>query len=248
MLGVVLALLLVAAAIALATVVAAVALTATTLASTPVVAAIRRLMWRDWHPPIRWIPDSLDETVTPQPARRHHEPVVLCSSSPRLGDLQMLVLEDGARPGEGKPGQATTAVLHARIEAGSDLELPGHAGFHLLIYVLAGRGSVCVEQLPICAGQLVLTDGATSVRVRAGPGRTGAGLDVLVLGELPVRQRLGWPGPVAVLGGPEVAQRLRELQIATGVQRRGLASRPTGRGIRKRTSRERSGVGASREQ
>lgn len=248
MLGVALALLLAAAAIALAAVVATVALTATTLASTPVVAAVRRLMWRDWHPPTRWVPDSLDEAVMAQTARSHHEPVVLCTSSPRLGDLQMLVVEDSARPGGGRPGPAATAVLHARIGAGSELELPGHAGFHLLIYVLAGRGSVCAEQLPICAGQLVLTNGATSVRVRAGPGRTGAGLDVLVLGELPVRQRLGWPGPVAVPGGPEVTQRLRELQVATGVQRRGLASRPTVRGIRKRTRRERSGVGATREQ
>lgn len=212
MLVVALVLLAVAAALSAATVVAVAALSATTLATAPITESIRRRRWRDWHPPTRWLPDS-DElaAVTPGACPRP-EPVVLCSDEPGFGRVHLVAAAPTQSDIPTSTRSATTTLVHAKLQPGADLQLPAQEGFHILMYVLAGQGSVGTERLPVCAGQVVLTNAGALVHIRADRVGLTAGLEVLVLGELPARPPLPWPGPMAIPTGTEMPRRLHSLQ------------------------------------
>jgi hypothetical protein len=204
----------VAAALALLAVVLVAAMAVTTLATLPVASGIRRYGQRNWHPPTSWLPGPDDITEeAPAPRAVRNSPLLVSSSDAGFGDVSLLAVETPSRAAAGARRCCTSTVLHARLRSGADLQLPALPGFHTVIYVLAGRGSIGPTRLPVVAGQLVLAPDRAPSYIHAGRGT--AGIDVLVLGEVPARDRLPWPGPIVVSAGPEVPRRLHTAQAMT---------------------------------
>jgi quercetin 2,3-dioxygenase len=114
------------------------------------------------------------------------------------------------------PGSTHTpmAMVHGSLEPGARLELPWPVGYNALVYVLAGSGSVGVEQRPLEAGQLAVLGGGDFVSVSAAArqdGRTPS-MEVLVLGGRPIREPVAWGGPFVMNTQAEVRQAFADFQ------------------------------------
>jgi redox-sensitive bicupin YhaK (pirin superfamily) len=106
------------------------------------------------------------------------------------------------------PGSTHTpmAMLHATLAPGARLDVPWAPAFNALVYVLAGSGSVGVEQRPVQAGQLAVLGRGDFVTVAAADrqdGRTPT-LEVVVLGGKPIREPIAWGGPFVMNTKAEV--------------------------------------------
>src|SRR5579862_1229970 len=135
-------------------------------------------------------------------------------SSPDGGTLIRVIAGEVA--GYGGPGITHTPIslLHATLEPGARLRLPWRPDFNALGYVLAGSGTVGAGQRPVRTGQLavfgpgdVLTFGAA--RRADGPSE---GLDVLVLGGLPIREPVAAYGPFVMNTRDELVQAFEDYQ------------------------------------
>ena len=100
----------------------------------------------------------------------------------------------GEVAGHQGPGITYTpiALLHATLAPGAQLRLPWRPDFNVLVYVLAGSGSVSVDWRPVRTGQLAIYGPGEVVTVAADTGqeRRSPQLDVLVLGGQPIRERM----------------------------------------------------------
>jgi redox-sensitive bicupin YhaK (pirin superfamily) len=108
------------------------------------------------------------------------------------------------------PGITYTPItyLHVTAAPGSRLGLPWPREFNALVYVLAGRGYVGAEERPIEEGQLAVFDDGDAIRFAAAdvqPGNSPGGMEVLVLGGLPIREPIAQYGPF-VMNRPEEIQ------------------------------------------
>ena len=135
-------------------------------------------------------------------------------SSPDGGALIRVIAGDVA--GHHGPGVTHTPItlLHASLQPGAQLRLPWQADFNALGYVLAGAGSVGVDQRPVRTGQLtvfgpgdVLTFGAD--RRADGPSE---GMDVLVLGGQPIREPVAAYGPFVMNTRAELVKAFEDYQ------------------------------------
>jgi redox-sensitive bicupin YhaK (pirin superfamily) len=114
------------------------------------------------------------------------------------------------------PGSTHTpmAMVHASLAPGARLDLPWQVEFNALVYVLAGSGSVGVEQRPLGAGQLAVLGRGDFVSVAAATkqdGRTPT-MEVLVLGGRPIREPVAWGGPFVMNTKAEVLQAFEDFQ------------------------------------
>ncbi|MEP7091836.1 MAG: pirin family protein [Nocardioidaceae bacterium] len=118
--------------------------------------------------------------------------------------------------GQSGPGSTHTpmAMVHASLAPGAKLELPWQVEFNALVYVLAGSGSVGVEQRPLQAGQLAVLGRGDFVAVAAAEkqdSRTPT-MEVLVLGGRPIREPVAWGGPFVMNTKAEVMQAFEDFQ------------------------------------
>jgi quercetin 2,3-dioxygenase len=114
------------------------------------------------------------------------------------------------------PGSTHTpmAMVHGSLAPGARLDVPWQVEFNALVYVLAGSGTVGVEQRPVAAGQLAVLGRGDFVSVTADArqdSRTPS-LEVLVLGGRPIREPVAWGGPFVMNTRAEVLQAFEDFQ------------------------------------
>ncbi|MGA8208874.1 MAG: pirin family protein [Nocardioidaceae bacterium] len=114
------------------------------------------------------------------------------------------------------PGSTYTpmAMVHGSLAPGARLDLPWQADFNALVYVVAGTGTVGLEQRPVRAGQLAVLGRGDVVTVGADArqdGRTPT-MEVLALGGRPIREPVAWGGPFVMNTKAEVHQAFEDFQ------------------------------------
>ncbi|HEV7148719.1 MAG TPA: pirin family protein [Pedococcus sp.] len=115
------------------------------------------------------------------------------------------------------PGSTHTpmAMVHATVAPGGQLDLPWRRDFNALVYVMSGDGFVGPDQTPIGTGQLAVLGAGDALRLSASPNqqqRFAAGLDVVILGGLPIREPVAWAGPFVMNTRAELAQAFEDYQ------------------------------------
>ncbi len=126
----------------------------------------------------------------------------------RGGDVGLLASQDGgaiirliagAIGSVQGPGSTHTPITmaHCTLHPGSRLEVPWRRDFNALAYVLNGAGSVGLEPRPIASGQLALFGRGDSIVISADVSQESRspGMDVLLLGGLPILEPVAWSGP-----------------------------------------------------
>ncbi|MEX1253922.1 MAG: pirin family protein [Dehalococcoidia bacterium] len=117
----------------------------------------------------------------------------------------------GEVDGHGGAGVTYTPItyLHATVAPGSRLGLPWPRAFNALVYVLAGRGYAGPEQRPFEEGQLAAFGAGDALSIAAAesqPSTASGGMEVLVLGGLPIREPVVQHGPFVMNTRDEIAQ------------------------------------------
>jgi quercetin 2,3-dioxygenase len=154
----------------------------------------------------------------------------------RAGESALLASADGGAlvrviAGEvaGHRGRGSThtpmAMLHATVSPGARLRLPWRKDFNALVYVLSGAGSVGPERRPVRTGQLavfgpgeVITEdelAESSIVTVVGAEHQESrhpGLDVVVLGGVPIREPVAWGGPFVMNTRAEVLAAFEDFQ------------------------------------
>jgi hypothetical protein len=90
-------------------------------------------------------------------------------------------------------------VLHAIVNPGSRLRLPWRADFNALVYALSGAGTVGPDGRDLSSGQLAVLGEGDLITITATDG-----LDVIVLGGVPIREPVVWGGPFVLNSLEEV--------------------------------------------
>lgn len=157
-------------------------------------------------------------------------PRALKWSPPRYQDIRgtdaaLLASDDGGGlvrviagtiAGHDGPGSTHTpiTIAHATASPGARLTLPWRPDFNALVYVLAGQGTVGMEQRPIRKGQLAVHGRGDTITVTAATGQAShePELDVLLLGGRPISEPVAWMGPFVMNTRAEVVRALEDYQ------------------------------------
>ncbi len=150
--------------------------------------------------------------------------------APQYQDLQgrdsaMITTADGGAlirvlagevAGHRGPGISHTplAITHVTLAPGARAEIPWRTDFNALAYVLAGSGTVGVDQRPIRMGQMAaLTDGDTIV-LHADPVQESRSpnMDVFLIGGVPLREPVIQYGPFVMSTKEEIIQAFEDFQ------------------------------------
>jgi redox-sensitive bicupin YhaK (pirin superfamily) len=135
-------------------------------------------------------------------------------SSDDGGALVRIIAGDIA--GTHGPGSTYTpmVMLHATVSPGARMVLPWKAEFNALVYVLAGRGSVGIEQRPLGQGQLAVLGVGEAVTVSADRSQAShvPAMEVLLLGGKPIREPIAWAGPFVMNAEAEIRQAFEDFQ------------------------------------
>jgi quercetin 2,3-dioxygenase len=119
----------------------------------------------------------------------------------------------GSSPPEQYSGPGIThtpiCLVHATVSAGARVRLPWPAGFNALAYVLAGSGSVGLENRPVRMGQLAAFGDGDAITFAAGRNH---GMDVLLLGGEPIREPVAAYGPFVMNTREELVQAFEDYQ------------------------------------
>jgi redox-sensitive bicupin YhaK (pirin superfamily) len=118
--------------------------------------------------------------------------------------------------GQTGPGSTHTpmAMVHGSLEPGARLDVPWNVDFNALVYVLAGAGTVGLEQRPIRSGQLAVLGAGDFVTLAADAKQDSRHptMEVLVLGGRPIREPVAWAGPFVMNTKAEVLQAFEDFQ------------------------------------
>ncbi len=135
-------------------------------------------------------------------------------SSPDGGALVRVIAGDVA--GHAGPGSTHTpmTMVHATLSPGARLTIPWRPDDNALAYVLAGRGSVGVEERPIGTGQLAVFGPGNALTVAASQMQESRSpnLEVLLLGGRPILEPVAWYGPFVMNTRDEVLQAVADYQ------------------------------------
>ena len=162
-------------------------------------------LWVNLPRAAKWLPPSYQDL-------RARESALL--TTPDGGALVRVIA--GELAGRRGPGATHTpmTMTHATISPGARVELPWPREFNALVYVLSGAGTVGPGGRPVRAGQLAVL-GAGDTVVVAGAVRQESrltGLDVVLLGGLPIREPVAWGGPFVMNTRAEVRQAFDDYQ------------------------------------
>jgi redox-sensitive bicupin YhaK (pirin superfamily) len=138
----------------------------------------------------------------------------------RSGEVALLTSADGGSllrviagdvAGHAGPGSTHTpmTMVHATIHPGAGLDLPWRRDFNALAYVMGGNGFVGPDQTPIGTGQLAVLGRGDALRLSAAQNqeaRHASGLEVVLLGGLPIREPIAWAGPFVMNTRAELVQ------------------------------------------
>ena len=105
-------------------------------------------------------------------------------------------------------------LVHATLSPGARLSLPWRPDYNALAYVLSGHGGVGVAGHPIQTGQLAVFGAGDAVTVSASMTQESRspGLDVLLLGGMPIREPVAWMGPFVMNTREELVQAFADYQ------------------------------------
>ncbi|MFZ5854884.1 MAG: pirin family protein [Chloroflexota bacterium] len=124
------------------------------------------------------------------------------------GALLRIIAGDLA--GQRGPGATYTpmTMVHASLSPGARLVLPWRVEDNALVYVLAGQGSVGLEERPIGTGQLAVFGPGDALTISAGRVQESRSpdLEVLLLGGRPIGEPIAWYGPFVMNSRDELAQ------------------------------------------
>jgi redox-sensitive bicupin YhaK (pirin superfamily) len=139
--------------------------------------------------------------------------VLLLASADGGALLRVIAGDLGGHVGPGSTYTPMTMV-HATISPGASVTLPWRQDFNALAYVMAGRGTVGVEQRPIRTGQLAVFDQGGSITIAADASQDARtpGLDVVLLGGEPLREPIAWMGPFVMNSQRELLQAFEDYQ------------------------------------
>jgi len=143
----------------------------------------------------------------------------------RAGESALLTTPDGGAlirviagelAGHHGPGVTHTpmAMMHATVSPGATVRLPWRRDFNALVYVLSGAGAVGADRRPVHTGQLAVFGPGDTVTVSGAVKQESrlAGLDVVILGGLPIREPVAWAGPFVMNTKAEVLQAFEDYQ------------------------------------
>ncbi len=110
------------------------------------------------------------------------------------------------------PGITHTPIslVHATVSAGAQVRLPWRPDFNALAYVLAGRGTIGLDQRPIRMGQLAVFGPGDAITFAAAPG--SGDMDILLLGGEPIREPVATYGPFVMNTRAELVQAFEDYQ------------------------------------
>jgi redox-sensitive bicupin YhaK (pirin superfamily) len=151
-------------------------------------------------------------------------------SAPRYQNLEgdqvtLLASEDGGAllrliagdlGGVKGPGSTHTPItlVHATVTPGARLSLPWQPDFNALVYVLAGDGTVGVEQRPIRSGQTAVLGAGDRLTVTASAKQDSRhpALEVLLLGGAPIREPMAQYGPFVMNTREQLIEAVEDYQ------------------------------------
>jgi redox-sensitive bicupin YhaK (pirin superfamily) len=115
------------------------------------------------------------------------------------------------------PGVTRTPITyaHATLAPGARLRTRWRPEFNALAYVLSGRGTVGAERRPIHEGQLAVFGNGAAVELGSDATqeeKDRAGLEVLLLGGLPIREQVSWYGPFVMNTKEEIIEAIEDYQ------------------------------------
>ncbi len=115
------------------------------------------------------------------------------------------------------PGDTRTPIVygHATIAHGARLRTAWRPDFNALAYVVAGQGTIGAEGQPIHEGQIAVFGAGDAIELaadRTQDARHTAGMEVLLLGGLPIREQIAWYGPFVMNTRQEIIQAVEDYQ------------------------------------
>lgn len=135
-------------------------------------------------------------------------------SSPDGGALIRVIA--GEVDGHKGPGSTHTPItlVHATVQPGAELRLPWRKDYNALVYTLAGHGYAGEEGRPVQMGQLAVFSEGDSIVMRAADVQESRspGMDLFILGGLPIKEPVAWMGPFVMNTKAEVLQAFEDFQ------------------------------------
>ena len=100
------------------------------------------------------------------------------------------------------------------MSPGARLQVPWRPDFNALVYVLAGRGAVGADRLPIKEGQLAVLGKGDLVSIFGDTKQESRSpsLELLLLGGSPIREPVAWHGPFVMNTREEIVQAIEDYQ------------------------------------
>ena len=122
----------------------------------------------------------------------------------------------GTIAGHEGPGSTHTPInlAHVTLQPGARLDLPWQPDYNALVYVLAGRGTVGVEQRPLTMGQLATLAAGDAIRVDASPEQDSntPAMELFIMGGRPIREPVAHYGPFVMNTRAELMQAFEDYQ------------------------------------